>query len=165
MTDQPLYAPPDVDEAAEEWNASCGPCAFAAALHRPVMGVRLWFPGFPRRPWVNIGMMQAALTQSPADWRSVGARWPDYGLAFLGIDGPWSAPGVNPKAAWKHSHWVACAGPLPELGLEIRWVYDANEVLWQPQADWERGILRQILKAHPGSTGYRVRSGIAVRLA
>lgn len=147
-----LYCPPDADEARAVWRANCGPIALAALLGRPVMGVREFFPRFPKQPWTNPTHMKAALDLAGRRHRTTTTKVP-LALWFIQWDGPWLAPGVPVTVAYRHTHWIAAARGL---------VYDANAGEWITRAEWEAEVVPHLLSYRQQATGWRVRTGIEV---
>lgn len=158
-----LFEPPDVDAASRAWNANCGPCALAAVLRQPVTAVRHLFPTYPKRAWCNPTGMLTALDQRRTPRRKVYGQLPQYGLAFLQIEGPWEAPGVPITVAYRHTHWIghAIIQSGPDAGT---WVYDVNGAQWTPLQWWRENVMSAILAHVPKSTGWRMRMGIEVAL-
>lgn len=152
---------PDTIEAGDAWGANCGPMALAAVLGLPTVEAA--------RPLVQPfrGFM------SPTDMRkavSAAGRlvslgtigecdpdpWPTFGLARIQWIGPWCSAGVDPRAAYRYTHWIAVrrptdirsmdwflcrdaavraeqAGLAPEPEVMI---YDATPNRWVPLERW-----------------------------
>ena len=130
---------PDTFEAADAWGANCGPMSLAAVLGlaaveaaRPLVQP---FRGFMSptdmiaalkrgyglmERWANIG-------HSPAD------PWPMLGLVRIQWLGPWCDPGVNPRAAYRATHWVGARDVLGAVEI-----YDATPNRWIPLERWSR---------------------------
>jgi hypothetical protein len=170
-----LYRPPDVDEAYHEWSASCGPCALAAMLGRPLADVRSLFPGIEQRNFCNPSHVEAALNAAQVRWRknSKAVALPVRGLAFLQVTGPWDGPGVPVAAAYRKTHWISTnlVGDGTDSGESDDWVYDCNAAQedgtrgdWWPRQWWERDVMVAIVAAHNRATGWRVRVAYEVRL-
>ncbi|MDQ3834308.1 MAG: hypothetical protein M3315_11910 [Actinomycetota bacterium] len=157
-----LYEPADTEQAWTEWGCNCGPAALAAVLQKDCNEVRSLFAGFDRRRYVNPTHMRDALAAArvPA-WRSVG-EWPQYGLVFLQIEGPWCNPGVPVGVAYRHTHWIAST--VASYGGEVQqFVYDVNADQWAPFRWWWGHTWVHIAKRHKGCTGtYRARTVIEV---
>jgi hypothetical protein len=151
--------PEEADRAWREWGCNCGPAAISAVLPMSLDQVRPHMGDFEAKRYTNPSLMWAAL-------RSLGVRfsyrggnlgrdnWPRYGLARIQWEGPWTAPGVNPKAAYRHTHWVgANARNRSNIGI-----FDVNAVAngsgWCPLADWVDVIVPHILReAVPRAAG------------
>lgn len=154
-----LYEPDDIDKAHAEWKCNCGPAALAAILRIPATAVRPLFPLFPGKPWCNPTHMLTALGLTRMTWeKNTVGRWPEYGLCFLQIEGPWENPGVPVGVAYRHTHWIGTA-VLPSC----RMVYDVNGGQWTPLTWWEVNVMSLILQSNPKATGWRVRTAIEVK--
>lgn len=154
-----LYTPTDIDDAYDAWKANCGPAALAAVVGREVMAVREAFPRFPRQPWTNPTHMRAALDalgvgNRPADQRRR-KRWPEYGLAFVQLDGPWCDSEATVLQAYRHTHWV---------GVSDKDVFDINAGVWVAGSLWKATVMPEIVAATKGATGFWLRTGIEVEL-
>jgi len=136
----------DIDEAGEAWGANCGPTALAAALElrhvervRPYLGE---FKGFmaPRDMLAALGEAGVSVTVEKIIRRRT--PWPRYGLVRVQWEGPWCDEGVDPRAAYRYTHWIAARHPSHEeaagLGLNARdiIVFDGNLNFWLPLALW-----------------------------
>jgi hypothetical protein len=151
-----LYNPSDVEESYHVWGATCGPAALAAVLGREVSEVRDLFPEY--RGYVNPTMMWGALRLAgrPAE-KSQESNEPGKGLLFIQYTGPWTAPGVPPKAAYKHSHWIGIARNNDGL-----FAYDANAREWITFEDWQTNVITELLAHHKNATGWYAKMGIRV---
>jgi hypothetical protein len=156
---QSLYVPPDIAEAHERWGANCGPVALATILRRPVRDVRGLLTDFEHRRYMNVGMMRQALTRAGCTLRYTKA-FPNYGVAFLQITGPWTGPGVPVPAAYRHTHWCA----VVKQELDWRMIFDVNHCPWAPAEWWEEHVMKEIVRNQPRATGWYVRAGIEVIL-
>jgi hypothetical protein len=69
--------------------------------------------------------MYAALNSVGQPWRLVKPprTWPDYGLARVQWEGPWTAPGVPMRARYRHTHWV---GAQWSEGKQETGIFDCN---------------------------------------
>ena len=142
-----LYCPPDVIDAYEQWGASCGPCALAAILRRPVDSLHSYLAGFDGRHYMNPTHVCDALTAVQARYTRVLPSLstpPSYGLYVAQWEGPWLKPGVPPRAAYRYTHIVGVA-LCEEYGLMI---YDVNasthsslQGAWVPHSWWEKEIV------------------------
>lgn len=155
MTVTELFDPPDVDREYAAWKANCGPCALAAVLRRSVAGVRDLFPRYPKQPWTNPTHMRAALTSAGVGHRVVKAA-PVYGLLFVQLAGPWTEPGANVLAAYRHTHWVGYAKRADVRPM----IYDVNARGWLWRDQWEEEIMSAILAHTKRATGFWARTAI-----
>jgi hypothetical protein len=155
-----LYTPPDVEEAIDTWNASCGPAALGAILRRPLSSVAELIPEFRQRGYMNPSQMLAALARAccavPKTMRGEGKPWPSYGLGFIQWHGPWLNPAIPIAAAYRHTHWIGIAETV-EYG---RMIYDINALdtnnqcgAWVPVNWWSTTIIPEITATIPRATG------------
>jgi hypothetical protein len=124
----PLFTWQDAERAAEEWGCNCGPSAIAAITGLSLDEVRPHMGDFEKKRYTNPTLMWAAL-------QSIGVRfsyrggdlgknsWPAHGLCRIQFEGPWTEPGVNPKWAYRQTHWVAASRHEGEIG-----VFDINAI-------------------------------------
>src|SRR3954464_10333110 len=92
---------------------NCGPTALATMLNIPCYEAMPHIPGFKERGYVNPTMMKAALTALGVKFQNLAAHAarPEhvlcpYGLVRIQWEGPWTKPGVNPKWAYRQTHWI-----------------------------------------------------------
>ena len=158
MTFADLYHPPDVTAAYETWQASCGPAALAAVLHRPLAQVRHLLAGYDQRGYMNPTHMQLALGGARCWWQKLrpGEDGPSYGLAFVQWLGPWCDKGVPVAAAYRKTHWVGMA-LCEDTGLML---YDINacsemshDGAWVPWRWWHEEVRPEITKTIKAATG------------
>jgi hypothetical protein len=130
---------PDTIEAGDAWGANCGPMSLAAVLGLPtVEAVRPLVQPF--RGFMSPTNMVEALKRAwgiPERWANMGHQpndpWPRLGLVRIQWVGPWCAPGVNPRAAYRHTHWIGARDVLGAVE-----VYDCTPNRWIPLERWER---------------------------
>jgi hypothetical protein len=132
--------------ANELWNANCGPMSLAAILNfHTVEAVRPLIEPF--RGYMSPSEMLVALQRAnvQVEAKKILQRrtpLPRHGLVRIQWKGPWCDNGVNPKAAYRYTHWIAVRRPSPEetsyLGLGSRelLVYDAMPNRWVPMSIW-----------------------------
>jgi hypothetical protein len=111
------FSQADADRAYTDWGCNCGPAALAAILDLSLDAVRpaVESAGFSDRRYMSPTMMKAALRYLRVCWseRQItpadigGLAFPNRGLARIQWEGPWTAPGANPKWAYRQTHWVA----------------------------------------------------------
>jgi len=132
--------------------AACGHCALAAWLDVPL--VIACHTGFEMdgtrlvRPWVNMPDMEAAFRKCEVSARSVGYTLPRNGLALIQWQGPWTRPGVPPRVACMHRHWIAVRGKS---------VWDINLEFWESLKAWEAFVCRELMPEK--ATGWTVARG------
>ncbi len=153
----------EADLAYDAWGCNCGPGAIAAIMNMRLDKVRPLLGDFERKRYTNPTLMWEILDRCGRPWRKVGKRWPTFGLARIQWEGPWTAPGVNPKAAYRHTHWVA-SWIHPERGHGI---FDINMTGngsgWGSFADWERDIVPAIAASIPRASGkWHITHGVEV---
>lgn len=104
----------DSRRAYADWGANCGPNALAFALGMTLDEIRPHMGDFEKKYYTNPMLMKACVV-------SAGARVsvslpcvmrvpqiPKFvGLCRIQWAGPWTAPGSNPKWAYRQTHWVA----------------------------------------------------------
>lgn len=107
----------DAKAAHDEWGCNCGPTALSFALQWPLADVRYMIPGFEQKRYTSPTMMRSALDLisqriSCVGRPSVEAMFDQHEyrgrLALVRIQwtGPWTAPGANPRWAYRHTHWI-----------------------------------------------------------
>lgn len=127
----------DMEKAADEWNCNCGPAALAFALQVPLDAVRGKIPGFEEKGYTSPSMMKAGL--SAMRQKYIDMQDPTPAVMFVGrialvriqFTGPWTAPGANPKWAYRATHWIATWQTMEERGRlgemrVFRHVFDCN---------------------------------------
>jgi hypothetical protein len=155
-------------DAFSEWGCNCGPLALAAVLGKKPVEIRPAFDaiGFSAKRYTSPAMMQAALRFLRVPWHPKkiegtileAMKFPDGGLVRIQWEGPWTAPGANPKWAYRQTHWVAswrfygataadavCALLDPVL-------FDVNGGLMTLE-EWEKNIVPWITGNIPGADG------------
>lgn len=163
-----LFTLDDAQRAADEWGANCGPAAIAAISGLSLDAVRPHLGDFETKHYTNPTLMWAAL-------RSLGVRWtcktrlardaagaqygdvgtvplPEYGLARIQWEGPWTEPGVPIRVRYRHTHWVGCASdpgfPLTP-GSEGPLLFDINAMCvggWITFVEWSRSLVPWLLE-------------------
>ncbi len=147
----------DAVAAQEDWGFNCGPAALAAVLGLTPADVRDLMSGFESKGYTNPSMMFEALGRSGVAWtRSTGIdanRWPVYGLARIQWHGPWTAPGVPARVAYRHTHWVGAE----TIGATAR-IFDVNALVaegWIGVDVWAGSLVPWLLaQAEPKSDGH-----------
>ncbi len=107
----------DADIAHNEWGCNCGPAALAAILGKTLREIRpaVEAAGFAERRYTSPTMMQAAIAsaggkivlRNAADPIIKRLPFAKHGLVRIQWCGPWTAPGANPKWAYRQTHWIA----------------------------------------------------------
>lgn len=148
-----LVPPPRFDIAAEErafeeWGANCGPGALAAIAGKTLDEIRPHMGDFESKRYTNPTLMFAALDSAGLRWwrRPQPLTWPTWGLARIQWTGPWTAPNVPPRVAYRHTHWVGAArrtdGSVGIFDINAM----ANGTGWSSLADWQEILVPWLLK-------------------
>lgn len=148
----------DANAAAEAWGANCGPAALAAAARVPIETVRGTIPGFETKHYTSPTMMRAGLealgVRLLEDLRGQErdpAHFPTDGLVRLQWEGPWTAPGMNPRWAYGHTHWIA-SRLWRTVGDPRIWIFDVNGG-WLPADWWVADVVPLITREIRRATG------------
>jgi hypothetical protein len=155
MAFPPLFSHDDCIRAYEEWGANCGPTALAAMTLQTLDEVRPLMGDFEQKHYTNPTLMWATLNRIGATWQKLmhPEKWPRYGLALIQFEGPWTAPNVPARAAYRHTHWIGVDSGNPDnIGI-----YDCNAMNngsgWVSAFDWEHIILPYLLEEIPKANG------------
>lgn len=146
----------EAQRARETWGANCGPGALAAVLGLTLDNARHLLRGFNAKRYTNPSMMRAALngTGWKYEWRVCqrGYLPPINGLARVQWEGPWTEPGVPPRAAYGHTHWIG--GRVVD---SVSYVFDINAMAvggWITFSRWQRSLVPWLLgQLEPKATG------------
>lgn len=143
------FSAEDADQAHADWGANCGPGALAAVLGLTLEEVRPHLQGFDDKRYTNPTMMWAALRSLGIGYRlrRPPDTWPDYGLVRVQWEGPWTAPRVPPRVAYRHTHWV---GAQRSTGRPDAGIFDINCMTsggWVSEHDWSKTIVPWLLDA------------------
>lgn len=139
----------DLNKANDEWGLNCGPAAIAAIYGLTPDEVRPHMQEFEQRGYTNPTMMYRILNGLPGQWtvrirgnKPAEIDFPEHGLARIQWEGPWTAPGVHPAAAYRFTHWVGAA-----FGANgSRGVFDVNAGYWISFEDWRRQMVPWIIE-------------------
>lgn len=151
----------EAQAAYTEWGCNCGPTALAFALQSSLDHARNLIHGFDQKRYTSPSMMSNALYQAGRTFQAVAnprlerpfnftfSEMYDVPLALVRIQwtGPWTAPGANPKWAYRQTHWVATWLDSPFLR-----VFDCNGGI-NEHADWEKRIVPMIVESIPRADG------------
>lgn len=154
----------DAETAYKEWGCNCGPTAIAAICGLTLEGVRPHLGDFPKKHYTNPTLMWRILDSIGVRWKKFCSpqRWPSYGLSRVQWEGPWTAPGVPPMAAYWHTHWVGvksrlCTPSSHRLSpTNAVFIFDINAMNyggWVSLSDWSSIIVPHILKLYPKASG------------
>ena len=147
-----MTAPPPIRFSAEEayatdWRFNCGPGALCAVLGMTPAEIRPHMLDFERKGYTNPTLMLDVLRGLGVAFRHRPDRlWPEFGLVRVQWSGPWTAPGVPPRVAYRHTHWVAsCGTRLPD---SMR-VFDVNAICvggWLSFIEWAQALVPWLLR-------------------
>jgi hypothetical protein len=151
----PRFTLQDVERAAEEWGANCGPGALAAICGLTLDEVRPHMGGFERTRYTNPTLMLGALRSlyiagAIKAWRQTtfndfDVTWPLCGLARIQWEGPWTAPGVPIRVRYRKTHWVAAACAGGAVGIfDINCINNGSG--WVALKDWRETVVPFILE-------------------
>jgi hypothetical protein len=148
MITKPPFTADDADRAYEEWGANCGPGAIAAICGMTLDELRPHMGDFERKHYTNPTMMWQVLDSIGVTWALVkpAVTWPLHGLVRVQWEGPWTAPGVPARAAYRHTHWVGAAtDPVKGIGI-----FDINAIGngsgWCALEDWTGTLVPWLLE-------------------
>lgn len=149
----------DADRAHDEWGANCGPGAVAAILGMTLNEVRPQMGDFERKGYTNPTLMWDTLQRLGVTFSYRGGElgrenWPNYGLARIQWEGPWTKHGVPIAARYRHTHWVgACRGSRSMGIFDINCINNGSG--WVDVADWVRTVVPWLLSVcEPKSSGH-----------
>lgn len=152
----PRFTLQDQERAFAQWGANCGPGAIAAICGLTLDEVRPQMGDFESKRYTNPSLMWATLDRLGVAWRKLPAplTWPQWGLARIQWHGPWTAPGVPARVAYRHTHWVgACNSERNGIG-----VFDINALNngtgWCSLKNWGETLVPWLLsEVEPGADG------------
>lgn len=137
----------EMESASDEWGCNCGPSALAFALGVKPDRVRWSIPDFDSKRYTSPTMMRQALKNVEQAFSAIEAprdpaeltRFLDHRIALVRIQwtGPWTAPGQNPKWAYRITHWIAAWLKNPG---RFPYVFDCNGGM-RDFASWEQLIV------------------------
>jgi hypothetical protein len=149
----PRFTLADAERAHDEWGANCGPGALAAIMGMTLDEVRPHMLGFESKGYTNPTMMFEALGYVGARWQLLKSPvWPNYGLARIQWEGPWTKPGVPIRARYRYTHWVGAQRGYSSIGIfDINCMN--NGTGWCSLDDWRRGIVPHLVALYPRADG------------
>lgn len=147
MKNEYSFTQAEADEAFRAWGCNCGPSALAFALRVKPDDVRCLIPDFDRKRYTSPSMMAAALNASGIGWnraksgRELTLQADRITLVRVQWTGPWTAPGANPRWAYRQTHWV-CGW----IDGGERMIFDVNGGI-RTLCSWEREVVPPLLEA------------------
>jgi hypothetical protein len=142
----------DAERASDEWGCNCGPSALAAVTGRTLDEIRPLMGEFEKKRYTNPTLMFECLKRSGANWWTV-AGVPTHGLIRVQWEGPWTAPGVPPRVAYRHTHWIGIKNPLHASMLDqvhrTAGIFDINAMNsggWIAYTDWATILVPWLLQ-------------------
>ena len=145
----------EAQAAADTWGMNCGPGAIAAVLGLTLDELRPSMGDFERKGYTNPTLMWAILNAINARWYLVKppSQWPRYGLARVQWEGPWTAPNVPPRVAYRHTHWVGS-----RIIGDNHEIFDINAMCaggWISKREWAAELVPWLLKeCEPKASGH-----------
>lgn len=159
----------DARKAGDEWKFNCGPGALCAVLNKTPEEIRPHLLGFEAKGYVNPSLMAAILRGLGVDFRrkyecavKVENRDPFHlfgklGLARIQWGGAWTAPGANPKWAYRHTHWISYRQIPLDRDTLVQQIFDVNAMCvggWIDYQRWADRLVPWLLKeCVPGADG------------
>lgn len=145
----------DMEDAANDWGANCGPSALAFFLQVPLNHVRSIIPGFEEKGFTSPTMMKQALVAfdqpivacDAADKHNIFSA-DEPCLVRIQWTGPWTKPGANPKWAYRQTHWICTYMVERQAAM----VFDCNGGVRGYQS-WMREIVPLIVQSVPRADG------------
>jgi hypothetical protein len=151
----------DAERASDEWGCNCGPGALAAVTGRTLDQIRPLMGDFESKRYTNPTLMLQCLMRvgAPFSWNDPAAI-PAYGLLRVQWEGPWTKPGVPPRVAYRHTHWIGIdnrpgkfsSEPGPTAGI-----FDINAMNsggWIAYSDWSTVLVPWLLgECEPKASG------------
>lgn len=150
---RPRFTEDDADRAHAQWGSNCGPGAIAAITHMTLDELRPSLGDFETKGYTNPTLMFEILRRLGVAWqRRADTSWPDWGLARIQWEGPWTKPGVPARVAYRHTHWVGVCRHEGAVGI-----FDINCMAqhgWVSLDDWSETIVPWLLEeCEPKATG------------
>ena len=149
------FTPDEGDGAAYEWGFNCGPGALCLLFGLTPDEVRPHLDGFERKGYTNPTLMYGALRSLGKIWTWKRLRPPVYpkvgGIVRMQWGGPWCAPGVPPRVAYRNTHWIASWHDGEQL-----WFGDVNAIVdggWLPDWVWGTRVAPWLIQCEARGDG------------
>ena len=156
--------------ASDEWGFNCGPAAVAAVCGLTLDQVRPMLGDFEKKGYTNPTLMWEILRNIGRPWLNTLQQcssehqgclaFPQYGLARVQWEGPWTAPGCPMRVRYRHTHWVGAISStkdLTEPGWEEPLIFDVNCMCvggWVPLSEWADSVVPWLLgECQPKANG------------
>jgi len=126
------YTQADSERANETWKATCGPHSVAAALGITLEQVRAVLVNY--KGWMSptqIGESLRALGKTYQLRHNLKTSQLCNGINRIQWEGAWLNPGVHPRVAYFHTHWVAHFD-----GWVLCTACETSE--WIPEEEWRQ---------------------------
>lgn len=154
----------DAQRAGDDWGLNCGPAAVAAVCGLTLEQVRPLLGDFEKKRYTNPALMWQILRATGRHWKKNTLQqcssehqgslaFPQYGLARVQWEGPWTAPGVPMRVRYRHTHWVGGALIDPRDWTTPGWeeprIFDVNCMCvggWVPFSEWSESVVPWLLK-------------------
>jgi hypothetical protein len=153
----------DTERSADDWGANCGPGAIAAIAGLSLEDLRPHLGDFETKRYTNPTLMWQVLRNLGLAFQVSTHRynpfapqidWPNFGLARIQWEGPWTGPGVPARAAYRHTHWVAA---MRIEGESEPAIFDINAIHaggWIRLASWRDLLVPGLLEhCEPKASG------------
>lgn len=147
---QYCFSEADAKRAFDEWGCNCGPTALAFAARVGLDVVRPEIPGFDEKRYtsptmmfkavINLGLSYVPIPCAPRSDALPGALDSSIALVRIQWTGPWTAPGANPRWAYRQTHWI-CAWIALNAGPVI---FDVNGGI-RSLRSWQEEIVPDLL--------------------
>jgi hypothetical protein len=161
---QPPFSPGEAERAYDAWGCNCGPAALAAICGLTLDEAHVLLPGFDEKRYTNPKMMLEGLRRTGREWKQLGGGegtspcllWPDWGLARIQWEGPWTLPGVPMRARYRYTHWVGAHRRPIDGGVEVG-IFDVNQLVngsgWAALINWREVTAPWLAGHYPRATG------------
>ena len=149
----------DAEKASDEWGCNCGPSAVAAICGLSLSELRPHLGDFEKKRYTNPTLMWEILRNIGVQWRGMADKqgrlsWPEFGLARVQWEGPWTKEGVPMAARYRYTHWVGVnARNAPNVGI---WDVNClnNDTGWVSLNEWKTVLVPWLLKElYPKASG------------
>jgi hypothetical protein len=147
---KPRFTLDEAQGAVDKWGFNCGPASICAVIGMTPDELRPHLGDFEQKRYTNPTLMWDILDRLHVirRIRSLASNvprlaWPDWGLARIQWEGPWTEPGVPLRARYRHTHWVAACSIEGEQSI-----FDVNCMCiggWVPLSEWVEHVVPWLL--------------------